>query len=153
MKTFETIGDVVDNAIELHRLAAKLYRSISADSSSPRARLLLDYLAQHELQMEKSLINYKKGAGNSVLHRYIQYTLEEPPEQFIDHLVVGRREFSVDDIGLIGQALDSYLVDLFEEALREADSGAAAELLKDLVELETLERRKLTQSTNSLLDM
>lgn len=153
MRTFGTICDVIDNAIELHRLAAIMYDRLDKHCDNPRTRLLLEYLANHERTMEQLITKHKEGAGTGVLNTYIQFTLESPPGQVLDDLLAGREPPSIRDVSEIGEAVDSYLVELFHEASQEMDSTKAAEVLKELKDLEALENRKLTRNIESLEDM
>ncbi len=154
MKTFETIRDVVDNAIELHRQAASTYRRIDRESSDPRAGMLLDYMIRHHDYMEGNVSKVKEGAEAAALDTYIQYTLEEPPTLFFENLLKEHSRRDLDGLCAMGQAVYEYLVSLFEEALREMDSTTSAgDFVKELMDLEALERRKLTQTLGDLLDM
>ncbi len=153
MRTFETVQNVVDNAIEFHRQAAALYWRLDERLSDPRARMLLDYMRGHHLSMEDNVERVKRGASESVLGTYLQYTLEETPRRYLENLVKDLDAPGTDEIGELGSRVDDYLVDLFEEALQEVDSAKAEEFLKDLLDLERLERRKLTLTLNSLQDM
>ena len=153
MKNFETVGDLVDNAIATHKEAAGLYLELRQRSEDARASLLLDYMIKHEQQMETGLKNRRRAGTPGVLGTYMQYTLEDTPSSMMAAL---RREHpnpNADQVGDIGLRLDNYLVDLFEGAGKEIDATHAIEFLDDLMQLEALERRKLNQTLNSLHDI
>jgi hypothetical protein len=153
MKSFETVGDLVDNAIAMHREAVGLYRELEQRTEDPRTRMLLEYLIKHEQQMETSVKNRRRAGTPGILGTYIQYTLEDAPKPFIAALVKEYPNPSADQVCDMGLRLDGYLVDLFEGARKEVDAAHAIEFLDDLMQLEALERRKLTQTLNSLHDL
>lgn len=153
MKSFETVGDVVDNAIAVHKEAEKLYRALRQQSQNTRAQLLLDYMIKHEQQMETSVHNLRRSGSSGILGTYIQYTLEESPNAYVSSLAETFPNPTADQVCDIGLRLDGYLVELFEGARKEIDAPKAIEFLQDLMDLEALERRKLSQTLNSLHDL
>lgn len=153
MKSFETVGDIVDNAIAIHKGAEELFRELRGQSDSARTQILLDYMIKHEQQMETSVHNLRRGGSPGVLGTYIQYTLEEAPKAYLAALKESYRNPTADQVCDIGLRLDGYLVELFEGARKEIDAPKAVEFLQDLMNLEALERRKLSQTLNSLHDL
>lgn len=153
MKSFETVGDLVKNAINMHQEAAGLYRELEQRSGDARARLLLDYMIKHEQQMETSLKERLRGGTPGVLATYIQYTFEDAPKSFVAALANEFPNPNADQVCNIGLRVDEYLVDLFEGACKEIGAANANEYLTDLMQLEALERRKFTQTLNSLHDI
>lgn len=153
MKSFETVADVVDNAIAIHKGAEELYRELRSKSQNARTQLLLDYMIKHEQQMENSVHNLRRSGSAGVLGTYIQYTLEESPKVYLASLAEVFPDPTADQVCDIGLRLDGYLVELFEGARKEIDAPKAIEFLQDLMNLEALERRKLSQTLNSLHDL
>jgi hypothetical protein len=94
MKSFETVADLVNNAISMHREAAGLYRELEQRSQSARARLVLEYLIKHEQQMETGVKNRLRAGTPGMLATYIQYTFEDAPKAFMAALA---KEFSKPD--------------------------------------------------------
>ncbi|MEE8057762.1 MAG: hypothetical protein V3T17_08010 [Pseudomonadales bacterium] len=152
MKTFETAQDVLNNARELHHRAGELYRQMRDDSKDDRARMLLNFMSEHEQRMETSLARYEQHAPQSVLQTWMQYTLEEPPELFIQRLGI-TAEMTIDDITALGQKVDNYLVDLFEEVTETAATNELKEVFQNLVAMEEEEKHSLTRAANSLWEL
>ncbi|ANG61298.1 hypothetical protein A8C75_01680 [Marinobacterium aestuarii] len=153
MKNFETVADLVNNAIAVHREAASLYRDLDQRSEDARARLVLEYLIKHEQQMETGVKNRLRAGTPGMLATYIQYTFEDAPNAFMAALAKEFPKPNADQVCEIALRVDGYLVDLFEGARQEIDAAHAIEYLDDLLQLESLERRKLTQTLNSLHDI
>lgn len=150
--TFETIADVVDNAVEVHRAAGKLYSRLSRLPLDDRARMLAQYMASHEREVEENLKNHRRSGSVGVLGTYIQYTLEEPPREFVESLAEKYPLPTTEELCEIAQQVDHYLVTLFEEARTEIDPPTVKAYLDDLMFVEELERNRLTQTINSLYD-
>lgn len=153
MRTFETIRDVVDNAIDVHRQAAATFRRLDQRVSDVRSRMLLEYMRDHHANMEVSVGQVKRSVGDAVLGTYIQYSLDEDPRHLMENLLNDMDSLGIEEIEILAERVDNYQVELFEEALREMDSPKVTAFLRDILELEQLERRKLTMSMNSLADM
>jgi hypothetical protein len=153
MKSFETVADLVNNAISMHREAAGLYRELEQRSQSARARLVLEYLIKHEQQMETGVKNRLRAGTPGMLATYIQYTFEDAPKAFMAALAKEFPKPDADQVCEIALRVDGYLVDLFEGACKEIEAAHVNEFLSDIMQLEALERRKLSQTLNSLHDI
>lgn len=152
MRTFETAQDVLHNARELHQVAGDLYRQLRDEIHDERARMLLNYMSEHELRMEKSLDSYEQHAPKSILHTWLQYTLEEPPKMFIDSLHA-TPDMSVTDITELGQKVDDYLLGVFEEVTETAATNDIREVFRNLMDMEEEEKHSLTRAANSLWEL
>jgi hypothetical protein len=153
MKNFETVGDLVNNAITTHREAAGLYRELDQRSEDARARLVLEYLIKHEQQMETGLKNRLSAGTPGMLATFIQYTFEDVPKAFMAALAKEFPNPNADQVCEIALRVDGYLVDLFEGACKEIEAAHVNEYLRDIMQLEALERRKLSLTLNSLHDI
>lgn len=152
MKTFETARDVLNNARELHHLAAKLYQQLKSQTSDDRAGMLLGYMIDHENKMEQNLIRYEDHAPEGVLGTWIQFTLEETPQVFIDELDISSG-MSVEQIADMGHQVDAYLVNLFEEVMHTATNNNVKDVFKSLMDMEKEEKYTLTRAANSLWEL
>lgn len=153
MKTFETLEDVINNAIIVHTLAAGLFRKLDARAAEPRGKFLLEDMANHSDRMQKLIADFKARTAPGALSTYIQYTLEEPPKAFISAVTPTREALTVTDISQLGQEVHHYLVGLLEGVRREVGSSEAHELLKDLLQLEVAESHHLTRTANAAGDI
>ncbi len=153
MKTFETLEDVIDNAITVHTLAAGLFRKLGVRAGEPRGQFLLEDMANHSDRMQKLIGEFKERTAPEALNTYIQYTLEEPPKAFISAVTPTRETLTVTDISQLGQEIHHYLVGLLEGVQREMGSSEAHELLRDLLQLEVAESHHLTTAANTAGDI
>jgi len=150
MRTFETAQDVLTNAQAFHYAASQFYRGLHRDSADERAKMLLLFLYEHEDKMSASLASYQQHASEGVLNTWMQYTLEQSPEHFIEQLDTPEH-MSVEQIGALGQTIDSYLLEVFEELMQTAATDDLRELFQNLMAMEIEEKHALTRATNGVL--
>lgn len=150
--TFKTLESLIHNSIDIHHQAAELYRSLENESSDERCRILLGEMAGKELEMAKLLGEFLHRTPPGTLNTYMQYTLEEDPQ---DLVATARSEGAgtVEQIGQLGQKLHCYQINLMEGALHEVAAEEACELLENLLQLEKAEGRAFTRRADSIHDM
>ncbi len=153
MNTFETLGHLIENAADIHRKAAALFLDLSDKVADPRGQMLLEEMVKDESRMEKLLREFIEQAGPGTLNTYMQYTLEEAPEKFIQSLIQPGDHLHLEKISEMGQAVHLYMVDLMDEASREVGSEVARELIADLLQLERAEGRTFTRKADSAYEM
>lgn len=153
MNTFETLGNLIENAADIHRKAAELFQSLGDKVADPRGRMLLEEMVKDESRMEKLLREFSEQAGPGTLNTYMQYTLEEAPEKFIRSLIQPGDNLHLEKISEMGQAIHHYMIDLMDEAAREVGSEIARELIEDLLQLEKAEGRVFTRKADSAYEM
>lgn len=152
MKTFETVKDVLGNARELHHLAGNLYRQLQGEIKDERAKILLGYMAEHEDKMEDNMVRYESHASQSILMTWMQYTLEETPQRFIDALDVSST-MNVGAVTDLGYKVDSYLVNVFDEITQTAVTNDLRDVFQSLRSMEEEEKHALTRAANSLWEL
>jgi hypothetical protein len=152
MKTFETAQDVLDNAKELHHLAGRLYQQLHDNIGNDRAKMLLSYMIDHEEKMEQNITRYEDHAPQSILGTWMQYTLEESPQRFIEALETSAN-MTIGEITLMGQQVDTYLVNLFEEVTHTAATNNISDVFKSLMVMQEEEKHTLTRAANSLWEL
>lgn len=150
--TFKTLENLLHNAIDIHHRAGLLYRSLATSSTDERCHMLLDEMAGKEDQMATLIKEFAERAQPRILNTYLQYTLEENPEDMIA-AAAPEGAVTITEIGELGQKLHSYQIGLMEGALREVASGDACEILQDILQLEKAEGRAFTRRADSVYDM
>ncbi len=152
MKTFECVRDVFDNIRHFHEKTGRLYRELSDRTQNARAKMLLSYMADHEVSLDRTLTIYQTEGTASVLNTFFQYTTEETPEKFIANLDL-KQDPTADDVVEICMKIDKYLACLFEQLAAVADAQGSIkvrEALENLVEMELEAKKKLAYVTNSI---
>ena len=150
MKTFETIEDIFDNTEKFHRYAADFYQKLDEESTNPRTNMLLSYVHKHHKAAVKELKKFTEGTPDSVLKTWVQVTLEKSPEDFFSHLSF-HKDMTHEEVGALGQQVDGYLVDVYEELSKIASTEELRTIFQNLMEMEVTRKRRLSQAVNSLL--
>lgn len=151
--TFKSLGHLIDNAVEIHRLSAPLYRSLQRKTSDSRCEELLAQMANNETRMAHLLEQMVARAGNDALDTRLQYTREQEPRVFIESLKPSGENLGFEQIGRLGEQLHSYLIDLLEGASDKIPCQEGEELLQDLIQLEKAEGRSFSRNINAANEM
>lgn len=80
----------------------------------------------------------------------MQITLEMSTEQLFGGLAVNS-EIGVSELNEVGQQVDAYLVDVFEDLSAVAATDQLRDIFRSLMDMETSRKRGLSQAVNSLL--
>lgn len=150
MRTFETAQDVLTNAQTFHNAASAFYRNLYDESEDERVKMLLAFLYEHEDKMCSSLKSYQQHASEGVLNTWIQFTLEQTPDHFIGQFNTSAG-MDVEQVFELGQTIDSYLLDVFEELMDTAATDELRDLFQNLVTMEREEKFALTRAANGVL--
>ncbi|PWQ95255.1 hypothetical protein [Leucothrix arctica] len=150
MKTFETIKDIFDNTEKFHSYAADFYDKLDEESSNPRTKMLLSYVKKHHKAAVKELKKFTEHTSDAVLKTWVQVTLEKSPEDFFSHLSF-HKDMNHEEVGALGQQVDGYLVDVYDEMKDVASTDELRGIFQNLMEMEVTRKRRLSQAVNSLL--
>jgi len=151
--TFESLGAVVDNAIECHHLSAPLYESLQEKTTDPRHKKLLQQMSHNETHMADLLKRMKSQVEDGVLDTRLQFTREQEPAAFIESITPVDDELDIEQIGRLGEQLHGYLVDLLEGAQQETLSEPAGEMVRDILQLEKAEGQSFSRKANAAYEM
>ena len=153
MKTFETLAEVIDNAIAVHDRASDLYTRLRGACAEPRVQMVLEDIDSHVVHQKRLMKDLVSRTSPGVLRAYLQYTLEQPPAKFIDSITPAGDVVTIEDVTRIGHQVHQYTVELFESALRGTGSRDGCDLLRDLLQLQSAEYRHLNNNINSAGDI
>jgi hypothetical protein len=142
----------LENAVAVHKAAVRLYGQLRHKALEERPRLLLDEMIRHEERLAELLGDFIARADAESLDTRIQYTLEKRPETFLEE---AEAEVTPDlgSLTRLSQTIHSYLVNLFEEAVRETEPDRGAQLMRDILEVEQAERENFSRISLSALDI
>lgn len=143
------IKTILDHIRGYHLRLAEQLESLECRESDPRIRLLLDYMARHEINFEKTLAGYKKDTAKSILDTWIKYV---PDAEILDAAkgLNLRDEMPADEVVAAVMKFDRALIDMYRELVSETAVPRVQELFAKVIELE---ERKDRQVSISLLEM
>jgi hypothetical protein len=141
MKTYQTVGEILEEVRDYHHRLSDLYRRLENSADGKRLRMLLDYMGRHERIFERALARYEVSGRRKILGTWYQYVADEDldlrtdevkPHQPIDRVVDMALEF------------DARLVRFYEHMARNmSDYQDVRDFFQSLAEQEKQERVRL----------
>lgn len=149
----KTFSDLIDWTRQLHSHLAKCLTHCSSKNEEERARLLLDYLAQHEASMEKMVTEFEVHADPKVMKTYIYDYLSYRPIQ--SHRVCNAPYATLGFDDICREVFDYHqqVIDLYRDIEERAEIPEAKALLGSLRALEEHEAMRLTRQTGRMSDL
>lgn len=145
IRTFE---ELIDWTRDLHAHLARCLRHCSTAHQEERARMLLDYLANHEAELEKIVAEFEAQADPHALKTWLYDYLAHRPVQ--THRTCDGHYAELDYDGIVKEVFDFHdqVTELYAELVRKADIPEAQELLQSLLEMEEHEAMRMAQQVN-----
>lgn len=150
MKTFETVQEILENTQAFHSYATNFYRNLNNDCKNERVKMLLKYMYTQEEKTAREIGAFIQHSSKSVLGTWVQITLEVSTEKFFGGFAINT-EIGVNELNEIGQQVDAYLVDVFEDLSTVAATDQLRDIFQNLMDMETSRKRGLSKAVNSLL--
>jgi len=149
----ETLKDVLNWSREFHQHLASCMHHCADQNESERAKLLLDYLADHEQKLVVVLDGFKKTADVKALNTWCLEYLDKHP--IIRHEKCDKpfAQMNADEIITEITHQHGQVIELYRY-LRGRDAAPSyRELLDQLLSLEEHEAMRMTQAANRLHDL
>ncbi|PSW06689.1 ATPase [Photobacterium lipolyticum] len=149
----ETLRDVLHWTREFHQYLASCLQHGVDENASERAKLLLQYLGEHEQRLVKTLKGFEKGADKNALDTWCYDYLDKNP---IHHDIQCESAFSnLEPADIITEivTLHQQLTELYRYLQSRAESTSSRELLAQMAELEKHEAMLMVHSANRFQDM
>ncbi len=148
----ERCEDLIDWTRKAHALLADCMTEGAKDRSDSLAKMLLDYLAQHERELAVTLVRVKEqaepGALQAPLHDAVQgdmLRLDIDSETFA--------QLSVDEVSQHVFALHNRIIDLYRSLENRRELHKASGLFGEVLELEERETMRLAHQVNRMHEM
>lgn len=149
----ETLKDVLEWTRKFHRNLSGCLRECAGHNESERARLLLDYLAQHENQLAGLVSDFEDQAETRALNTWCYDYMEKHPILHNTHCDVPFQNLGAEEIMNIVTDQHEQVIDLYRYLHARADTEGTRELMDNLKSLEENEAKQMTQAANRLQDM
>ncbi len=149
----KTFSDLIDWTRQLHGHLAKCLAHCSSKNEEERARLLLDYLAEHEAKMEKMVTAFEEQAEPKVMKTYIYDYLSHQPIQSHRTCDAPYAKLGFDDICREVFDYHQQIIELYRDIEERADIPEAKALLGSLLAMEEHEAMRLTRQTGRMSDI
>lgn len=149
---FEQTRDVLNHVGAFHREAGLLFRQLMEHNSNARVRMLLDYMARHEFNLQKNIAAFSNESPESILSGWFKYTHDK--DIFAPLREVNpESDLPFDDVLDLAVDLDVKLLELYEEMVERSPSNAVRDMFNSLLQRELKEKQVLIRSAMGLLDI
>lgn len=140
----ETMHDILDVTRQLHRELSQHLSQSADDNASERSQMLLNYLAEHEERLARTLETFQKKADLGSLDTWFyEYT----DRHRVIHLDPAETPFAKMEASEIEQEMGQFhdqLIDLYTHLHERAENNTAKEVLAQLLELETTKAKLIS---------
>lgn len=149
----ETLRDVMDWTRALHGSLAESLKRSAEVSKGERARMLLDYLAEHETRLQKVVELSEQDASVKALNTWCYDYFENAP--------VSLRRIELEDLSdrepdeIIATVIDMHemVIDLYRYLMGRAESPTPRELVEGLLDMEEHEAMLMARDARSMEDL
>jgi DNA integrity scanning protein DisA with diadenylate cyclase activity len=149
----ENLRDILDWTIDFHQQLSLCLADCANKNESERAKLLLDYLAQHEQRLTKVIMKFEKTASSNALNTWCYEYLDKHPIVKHKHTDAPFSDLNTLQITEIVIHMHQQVITLYRDLAAQTVVNSAHDLLEELLSLEEHEAMRMSQSANRLEDM
>lgn len=149
----KTLSDLIDWTRQLHDHLAKCLSHGAAKQKGETARLLLDYVADHERKIAHMITRFEEQADSKAMHTYVYDYLTHKPIGISQSCDVAFAELDYDGICREVFHFHEQVMDLYRTLLSKADTDSTRDLLESLLAMEQHEAMRLATQTVRMHDL
>ena len=148
-----TFSDLIGWTRSLHANLAKCMVHCASRHSDERAKMLLEYLASHETEMEKMVAAFERQADPKAMHTYVYDYI--PHDPITTHLVCDNHYAKLDSSAISAEVFDFHeqIISLYRSLVGRAEIREAAELVQSLLDMEGHETKRLVRQVGRMDDL
>ncbi len=149
----ETLRDVLQWTTKFHQHLSECLAHCADENDSRRAKLLLDYLSQHEDCLADLLDQFEQTANTNALNTWCYEYLRKNP--IVQHKHCDLPFSELDTRHIMEVIIDQHnqVIELYRQLSDHFESTSAHNLIMDLLALEEHEAMRMTQGANRLEDI
>lgn len=148
-----TFGELIDWTRKQHGNLARCLGHYAAQHRSERARGLLQYLANHESEIEYMVADFERQADNKALDTLLYDYQTSPSRRSPNPCEAHYTDLDFDEICQEVFSFHDYLIGIYEVLARKALIIEVRELVGSLLEMEQHEVKRLAQQTTMMKDL
>lgn len=149
----DTFRDIIHWTRTYHKQLAESLKNSSSSHQSERARMLLDYLAEHEAKLADAISAFEKSDNLKALNTWVMEYLNKADIKPIGEINAPFATLSTEEIINSVEGEHTKIIDLYRFLAGRAVATPAADLLKELAALEQHEAMRLSRASNLLRDL
>ncbi|MFE8072470.1 ATPase [Marinobacteraceae bacterium S3BR75-40.1] len=148
-----TFGDLIDWTRALHGHLAYCMKQGASHQKGERAKYLLEYLSEHEAQLEYIVSEFEHQAAGRVLSTRLYEFIAHHPLKPGKSACEPYGSLSFDEICRLVFDFHDQVIDLYKGLLRKAEIREAADLVQQLLDMEEHEAMRLARQVGSMEDL
>lgn len=149
----KTFSDLIDWTRQLHEHLSRCLAHDATLHKDERARMLLDYIARHEAELERIVAGFEQQADLNVLNTRTYDYLNHRP---IKTLGNGDGHYSTLDFDQISREIFAFhdqVIDLYRNLIAKAEIPEIETLLQSLLSMEEHEAMRLASQIGRMNDV
>ncbi|PAU77023.1 ATPase [Halovibrio salipaludis] len=150
LKTFK---DLIDWTRTLHHHMATCLAHCASEHQEERARILLDYLATHEAELEKLVTAFERESDVKALKTWIYDFLSHKPIETHRTCDLPYTHMGFDDICREIFDFHDQIIDLYQNLQDRAEIPEAREMVENLLNLERHEAMRIAREVGRMQDV
>jgi len=149
----DTFRDIIHWTRAYHQQLAESLKHSSAAHQNERARMLLDYLSEHETKLAEAVRAFEESDNLNALDTWIMEYLNKTPIKPIAEINAPFSTLSTEEIINSIETEHGKIIDLYRFLAGRAVATPAVDLLEELAALEEHEAMRLARASGSLDDI
>lgn len=150
IKTYEELIDWVKN---MHKLLASTLREGAEGNSNEQAQALLNYLSDHETELERITAEYERQAAPNTLHTRLYDYLTQSPVRVPDPRDSHFSTLSFDDICREIFAFHDRIINIYRSLDEQTGVDETHDLVQSLRQMEENEAMRLARQIANSQDI
>lgn len=146
----ETLKDVLHWTKEFHQQLAHNLAENGKSNDSDRAKMLLDYLDQHETKLAQTIAKFEETGDQNALNTWCYEFLDKHPITQHQQPDILLENLSSSEITTAIAKQHQQIIELYRYLHNRAETASAKELLENLLALEKHEVMQMVQNANRL---
>lgn len=149
----KTFSDLIEWTRSLHSSMATCMTHCASRHSDERAKMLLEYLASHEIEMEKMVSAFARDANPKAARTYVYDYIPHHP--ITTHLICDDHYAKLDSGAISTEVFDFHeqIISLYLSLVGKAEIHEAAELVHSLLDMEENETKRLVRQVERMDDL
>jgi len=149
----KTFRDLIDWTRNLHHQTSSCLAHCATEHEEERARILLDYLATHETELEKTVEGFENDGDARALGTWIYDYLTHKPIK--THRTCDSPYTKLDFNGIAKEVFDFHdqVIELYQYLADRAEIPEAREMAENLLALERHEAMRIAREVGRMQDV
>lgn len=149
----KTFSDLTAWTRDLHKSLAQCLAHCAHLHRDERASMLLEYLASHELEIEKMVESFERQADPKAAGTYLYDYIPHNP--ITAHLACDEHYAKLDATAIFVEVTDFHeqIISLYRSLVGKAEIQEAAELMQSLLDMEEHEAKRLVRQVERMDDL